>query len=107
MLLICKFLTKFVILSEAKDLLSCYCARQQVLRFAQDDKMVLCCELQSRLNPRSWVQQVAQRIADKVEGQHREHHRHGREEHEMRSVEQVRASVVEHRSPTRGGRWDA
>ena len=27
----------FVILSEAKDLLSCQCKRQQVLRFAQDD----------------------------------------------------------------------
>jgi hypothetical protein len=41
MLLICKFLTKFVILSEAKDLLSCHCARQQVLRFAQDDNTAL------------------------------------------------------------------
>src|SRR3989442_5031252 len=28
---------KFVILSEAKDLLSCECKRKQVLRFAQDD----------------------------------------------------------------------
>ncbi len=31
--------TGVVILSEAKDLLSCLCTRKQVLRFAQDDKV--------------------------------------------------------------------
>jgi hypothetical protein len=30
---------KVVILSEAKDLLSCWCHGKQVLRFAQDDKI--------------------------------------------------------------------
>src|ERR1700676_479918 len=63
--------------------------------------------LQARLNPRSWVEKIAQCIADKVEGQNREHHRHCREEHEMRSIEEVGARVVQHRSPTRGRRRDA
>jgi hypothetical protein len=38
-------LVYFVILSEAKDLLSDAQARKQVLRFAQDDNSVLGCEL--------------------------------------------------------------
>ena len=90
----CKFLIKFVILNEANDLLSGRCKNVRHNRSFPFDKLrvrmtMRLCELQSRLNPRAWVQKVAQRIADKVEGQNREHYRHRREEHEMRGVEQV------------------
>ena len=50
--------------------------------------------LQARLDPGSGVEKVAQRVADKIEGQYREHHCHRREEHEMRRIEEVRARVV-------------
>jgi len=89
MLRICKGVIRIVILSEAKDLLSYQRKRQHILRFAQDDKCDLRQELQSGLNPGSWVEKVAQRIADKVEGENREHYCDCREEHQMRSIEKV------------------
>src|ERR1700730_8796802 len=56
--------------------------------------------LQARFNPGSRVEEIAQCISNKVERENREHHRHCREEHEMRSVEEMRSGIVQHRSPT-------
>src|SRR5208282_5327721 len=55
----------------------------------------------------SRVEEVAQGVADEVDGEDGEHHGQGREEHEMRRIEKVRAGVVEHGSPAGGWRGDA
>lgn len=50
------------------------------------------------------IEKVAQRVPNKVEGKHCQHYSRGREEHEMRSVEEMGAPVIEHRAPTGDGR---
>ncbi len=50
---ILSILVYFVILSEAKDLLSSHCRGQQVLRFSQGDNYALCCEIAWRDNKRA------------------------------------------------------
>src|SRR5262249_31753329 len=63
--------------------------------------------LQTDLDARAWIEEVAQGVADEVERKHREHDGEGGEEDEVRGVEQVRAAVVEHGPPAGGGRDDA
>src|SRR5208283_597140 len=46
--------------------------------------------LQSRLDPRARIKVVAKPVTDKVEREHCEHDRSGREEHQVRRIEQVR-----------------
>jgi hypothetical protein len=52
--------------------------------------------------PAARVERVPQPVADEVERQHAQRHRRGREEHQVRRLEQVRARIVQHRPP--GGR---
>src|ERR1035437_7269480 len=63
--------------------------------------------LQSRFDARSGIEVVAQRVADEVERQHGQHHGELGKQYEVRCVEQVSAAIVEHGSPTGGGRRDA
>src|SRR5258708_8723525 len=56
--------------------------------------------LQARLDSGSWVEKVAQRVADEVEFEDRKHHSHRRQEHDMRRVEQMTPGVVQPLSPT-------
>src|SRR5215468_3581963 len=51
-----------------------------------------------------WVEIVAQGVADEVETQYREHDCECREKNKVWRIEQMRAGVVEHRSPTGGRR---
>ena len=50
--------------------------------------------LQARLDSRSWVEEIAQGIANEIKCEDREHHRDCWKNHEMRCVEQMRAGVV-------------
>ena len=50
---------------------------------------------------------VAESVPDEVEGEHGKHDGHGREEDEVRGVEEVGASVIEHGAPAGGGGWYA
>src|SRR6266851_3027409 len=59
--------------------------------------------LQSHCNARTRIEEIAQRIADEIEGKHSQHHGERWEKHKLRSVEQVGAAIVEHGSPTGGG----
>src|ERR1035441_5643050 len=63
--------------------------------------------LQSRFDARAGIEVVAQRVADEVERQHGQHHGERGKQYEVRCVEQVSAAIVEHGSPTGGGRRDA
>src|SRR5215469_2664134 len=67
-------------------------------------KTTVCRPLQSSLDARARIQIIAQGVADEVEAQHGEHDRQRREDDQMRSFEKIRTAVVEHGSPTGGGR---
>ena len=53
------------------------------------------------------VEVVAESVAEEVEAEDGEGHGEGREEHQMRRVEEVGAGVVEHGAPAWRGGWDA
>ena len=60
--------------------------------------------LESGFDARARIQKITQCVTDEVERQNGEHHGECRENDEMRSIEEVRASVVQHRTPTCGWR---
>src|ERR1700761_1269720 len=70
------------------------------------ERMPICIS-EAYLDANARIEVITQRIADEVEAEHGEGHGQGREEHEVRRVEEMRTRVVEHRSPAWRGRWDA
>lgn len=42
--------------------------------------------LQPSFNPRARIQEIPQRVPDKIERQHRQHHRNRREDHQVRRI---------------------
>ena len=65
------------------------------------------CELESGFNAGAGVEEVTHGVAYEVEGEDGEHDGEGGKEHEVRRVEEVRARVVQHASPTWDRGWDA
>src|SRR5450432_179764 len=57
--------------------------------------------LQSNFDPGPGIEQIAESIADEIERQHRQHNRSGREQDQMRRVQEMNSGVVEHRAPAR------
>src|SRR5579859_6094354 len=59
--------------------------------------------LQPRFNAGAGIKVIAQGVADEIECQHGQHDGGSGEEDNMGRVEQMRASVVQHRAPTGDG----
>src|SRR5580700_685203 len=57
--------------------------------------------LQANFYARAGVEEVTQRVANKVEREHCQHDRRGWKEDEMRSIEKMGAAIIEHCAPAR------
>src|ERR1700676_4671958 len=78
--------------------------RVRSLRLPQNDSPSITRSLLASFDSRARVEVVAQGVTNEVEAQHGQHYGQRGKQHEMGRVEQMGATVVEHSSPTGGGR---